>query len=141
MQPHIDTFTLAVTDLDRSLAFYCDIGLETEGIVGTEFSGTDTEPAGRAAMFKLRDGLTLLLYPASELAKDAGVEVATVSGHGFSIGHVVPSRADVDRVLDAAQQAGGQLVGTVGERPWGIYSGYFTDPDGHLWEVVHFLVS
>jgi catechol 2,3-dioxygenase-like lactoylglutathione lyase family enzyme len=138
MQPHIDTFTLAVTDLDRSLAFYCDIGLETEGIVGTEFSGTDTEPAGRAAMFKLRDGLILSLYPASELAKDAGVEVATVSGHGFSIGHVVPSRADVDRVLNAAQQAGGQLVGTVGERPWGIYSGYFTDPDGHLWEVVHF---
>src|SRR5258708_39594806 len=94
MQPHIDTFTLAVTDLDRSLAFYCNIGLETEGIVGPVFSGTDTEPAGRAAMFNLRDGLILSLYPASEHAKDTGVEVATVSGHGFSIGDGVPSRAD-----------------------------------------------
>jgi catechol 2,3-dioxygenase-like lactoylglutathione lyase family enzyme len=141
MQPHIDTFTLAVTDLDRSVAFYRNLGLETEGIVGTEFAGSDTEPAGRAAMFKLRDGLILSLYPASDLAKDAGVDVDAVSGHGFSIGHVVPSRQDVDRMLAAARQAGGQLVGTVGERPWGIYSGYFTDPDGHLWEVVHFLLS
>ncbi|CAM3052288.1 hypothetical protein BST27_15160 [Mycobacterium intermedium] len=40
-----------------------------------------------------------------------------------------------------AQAAGRQRVGTVGERPWGIYSGYFRDPDGHLWEVIHFLTT
>ncbi len=80
MHPHIDTITLAVTNLDRSLAF----------------------------------------------------------GHGFSLGHTVSSRAEVDELLDAARVAGGAIVGTVGERPWGSYSGYFTDPDGHLWEVVHF---
>jgi len=22
------------------------------------------------------------------------------------------------------------------DRPWGIYSGYFRDPDGHLWEII-----
>lgn len=139
MQPHINSVTLAVADLDRSLAFYRSFGWETEGIVGTEFPGSQTEPAGRAAMFKLQDGLMLSLYPASELAKDAGVDIAAVGGHGFSLGHFVQSRQEVDQVLTTAQQAGGQLVGTVGVRPWGIYSGYFTDPDGHLWEVIHFL--
>jgi catechol 2,3-dioxygenase-like lactoylglutathione lyase family enzyme len=138
LQPHIDVITLAVTDVDRSVRFYSDLGLKTEGIVGTEFPGTDTEPAGRTAMFTLRAGLILSLYPATELAKDAGVGVDAVRGHGFSIGHVVASRLEVDQVLDTARQAGAQLVGSVGERPWGIYSGYFTDPDGHLWEVVHF---
>jgi catechol 2,3-dioxygenase-like lactoylglutathione lyase family enzyme len=137
LQPHIDVITLAVADLDRSLRFYSDLGLKTEGIVGTEFPGTDTEPAGRAAMFKLRNGLTLSLYPATELAKDAGVDAAR--GRGFSIGHVVASRDEVDDALDTAQRAGAQLVGSRAERPWGIYSGYFADPDGHLWEVIHFL--
>lgn len=138
MQPHIDTFTLAVTDLHRSTEFYRKLGFETEGIIGTEFAGSDTEPAGQTAMFKLRDGLILSLYPATEMAKDAGVEVDAVTGHGFTIGHVVSSPEEVDRVLDFARKAGGRLVGTVGERPWGIYSGFFADPDGHLWEVLNF---
>ncbi|GAB3020847.1 VOC family protein [Mycobacterium bourgelatii] len=141
MQPHVDVITLGVADLDRSLAFYRSFGWETDGIVGTEFPGSQTEPAGRAAMFKLRDGLMLSLYPASELAKDAGVDIAAVSGHGFSLGHIVSSRHDVEKVLATAQAAGGHQVGTVGERPWGIYSGYFRDPDGHLWEVIYFLAS
>lgn len=97
MQPHVDVITLGVADLDRSLAFYRSFGWETDGIVGTEFPGSQTEPAGRAAMFKLRDGLMLSLYPASELAKDAGVDIAAVSGHGFSLGHIVSSRHDVER--------------------------------------------
>lgn len=140
MEPHIDTITLAVGDLDRSLAFYRDgLGLSTDGIVGDEFLGSDTEPAGRVAMFKLRNDLLLSLYPVTELAKDAGTDLAAVAGHGFSIGHTVDSQQQVDEILAAAVDAGGEIVGTVGRRPWGIYSGYFTDPDGHLWEVVHFL--
>lgn len=139
MEPHIDTITLAVSDLDRSFAFYRGgLGLASDGIVGTEFVGSETEPAGRVAMFKLRDGLLLSLYPATELAKDAGTALAAVSGHGFSIGHTVDSERQVDELLAAAANAGGKIVGTVGKRPWGIYSGYFTDPDGHLWEVVYF---
>ena len=88
-------------------------------------------------MFKLRDGLTLSLYPITELAKDAGIDVEAVRGHGFSIGHAVASRGEVDAVLDAAKRAGAH-VSAVAERPWGAYSGYFTDPDGHLWEAVYF---
>ena len=74
MQPRIHVITLAVSDLDRSLAFYRDgLGLESPGVIGTEFPGDDTNPAGAVAMFQLDGGLILALYPRSELAKDAGV--------------------------------------------------------------------
>lgn len=140
MEPHIFAITLAVKDLDASLRFYRDgLGLPSSGIVGTEFPGSETEPAGRVAMFQLRDDFILSLYPAGELAKDAGVAADHTSGHGFSLGHQVDSREEVDRVLRAVEDAGATLVGSVGERPWGIYSGYFADPDGHLWEVLCFL--
>lgn len=139
MEPRIDTITLAVADLDRSLAFYRDgLGFETDGIVGEEFVGDETTAPGRAAMFRLAGGLVLSLYPASSLGQDAGGDASTVAGHGFSIGHTVGGRDEVDAALAAATAAGGTVVGIVGERPWGIYSGYFTDPDGHLWEVVAF---
>jgi uncharacterized glyoxalase superfamily protein PhnB len=51
----------------------------------------------------------------------------------------VSTPAEVDRMLEQANAAGAAIVGPVGKRPWGIYSGYFADPDGHLWEVVCFL--
>jgi predicted lactoylglutathione lyase len=51
---------------------------------------------------------------------------------------LVDSPAEVDRVLELAASAGGRVLGPAHERPWGIYSGYFTDPDGHLWEIIHF---
>jgi len=87
-------------------------------------------------MFTLQDGLMLSLYPRSELAKDAGVEQEATAGSGISLGHFVDTREDVDRVLDLAQRAGGRVLGAAHERPWGIYSGYFSDPDGHMWEVL-----
>lgn len=109
-------------------------------IVGPgEFAGSETEPAGRVAMFELQDNIVLSLYPASELAKDAGVPSGYTVGHGFSLGHRVSAPDEVDRLLARAQAAGAAIVGPVGKRPWGIYSGYFTDPDGHLREVVCFL--
>lgn len=133
----IHVITLGVGDLDRAVAFYRDgLGLPSEGITGTRHPGDDEHPAGAVAMFTLDDGLILSLYPRSELAKDAGVGVETTSGSGVSIGHIVESRTEVDRVLDFAGRAGAQLLGPAHERPWGIYSGYFSDPDGHLWEIL-----
>jgi len=137
MKPRIHVITLAVSDLDRTLAFYRDgLGLDSSGIIGTEWSGDEQNPAGAAAIFELHGGLILSLYPRSELAKDAGVLPHPAVSGEFSLGHAVASRQEVDSLLKAAQAAGATLTGEPHDRPWGIYSGYFHDPDGHLWEIL-----
>jgi catechol 2,3-dioxygenase-like lactoylglutathione lyase family enzyme len=137
MQPRIHVITLAVSDLERALAFYRDgLGLESPGVIGTEFAGDDTTPAGAAAMFQLEGGLVLALYPRAELAKDANVPLAPSQTGEFSIGHIVGSKEEVDALLVQAAEAGATLTDQPHDRPWGIYSGYFRDPDGHLWEII-----
>ena len=137
MEHRIDVVTLAVGDLERSLAFYRDgLGLTSPGVIGTQFAGDELTPAGAAVMFRLDGGLTLALYPRSELAKDAEIPRGPARSGEFSLGQVVGSRADVDALLDRAKAAGAPVT-EPHDRPWGIYSGYFRDPDGHLWEVIH----
>lgn len=139
LNPRIHAITLGVDDLKRSLSFYRDgLGLPSEGITGTQFAADEKNPAGATAMFHLDGGLILSLYPRSELAKDAGVDPSYTAGSGISIGHFVASRSEVDRVLQRAAHAGASVHGAAHERPWGIYSGYFSDLDGHLWEIIHF---
>jgi catechol 2,3-dioxygenase-like lactoylglutathione lyase family enzyme len=136
MEPRIDVITLAVSDLERALEFYRALGLDSPGVIGTEFAGDDTTPAGVAAMFELDGGLILSLYPRTELAKDAGVELGPPKTGEFSIGQLVASKSEVDAVLTQAQSAGATFTDEPHERPWGIYSGYFRDLDGHLWEII-----
>jgi catechol 2,3-dioxygenase-like lactoylglutathione lyase family enzyme len=137
MHPRIHVITLSVNDLQRALAFYRDgLGLDTPGLVGTEFPGDDTKPDGTVAMFQLHGGLILALFPRTELAKDANIEPGPARTGEFSIGHAVASRDDVDALLAQAQAAGATITDQPHDRPWGIYSGYFCDPDGHLWEVL-----
>jgi catechol 2,3-dioxygenase-like lactoylglutathione lyase family enzyme len=137
MKPRIHVITLAVADLDRALAFYRDgLGFQTEGLIGTEFKGDRNTPDGSTAVFHLDGGLMLSIYPRSELAKDAVVPVGAPKSGEFSIGHVVASRAEVDEGLSQAESAGAVVTDRPHDRPWGIYSGYFRDPDGHLWELL-----
>jgi catechol 2,3-dioxygenase-like lactoylglutathione lyase family enzyme len=137
MKPRIHVLTLAVSDLDRALAFYRDgLGLDSAGVIGTEFPGDDTSPAGAVAMFDLDGGLILALWPRTELAKDAEIPFGPPKTGEFSIGHAVASKDDVDALLARAESAGATLTGPPHDRPWGLYSGYFRDPDGHLWEIL-----
>jgi catechol 2,3-dioxygenase-like lactoylglutathione lyase family enzyme len=137
MEPRVHVITLAVSDLERALEFYRDgLGLESPGVVGTEFAGDETNPSGAAAMFELQGGFILALYPRTELAKDANVPLGPPKTGEFSIGHAVATKADVDAVLSEAEAAGATLTDQPHDRPWGIYSGYFRDLDGHLWEVI-----
>ncbi len=136
MQARIHVITLAVSDLDRALAFYRRLGLESPGVVGTEFPGDETHPAGDVAMFQLQGDLILALYPRSELAKDANIPLGAPTSGEFSIGHIVASRAAVDALLADAEAAGATVTDRPHDRPWGIYSGYFRDLDGHLWEII-----
>ncbi|HWE60209.1 MAG TPA: VOC family protein [Chloroflexota bacterium] len=137
MRPRIHVITLAVSDLGRALAFYRDgLGLESDGVIGTEFTGDEIQPAGDIAMFHLHGGLILALYPRTELAKDAHIPFGPPKSGEFSIGHAVASKEDVDALLATAEAAGATVSGKPHDRPWGIYSGYFRDLDGHLWEIL-----
>jgi uncharacterized protein len=137
MEARIDVITLAVADLERALDFYRDgLGLESRGVIATEFVGDDVNAAGAIAIFELRGGLILALYPRTELAKDANVPVGPPKTGEFSIGQAVASKAEVDALLTQAEAAGATLTDRPHDRPWGIYSGYFRDLDGHLWEVL-----
>jgi catechol 2,3-dioxygenase-like lactoylglutathione lyase family enzyme len=137
MDARIDVITLAVADLERAHAFYRDgLGLESDGVIGTEWEGDEVTPAGAVAVFRLRGDLLLSLYPRTELAKDAAITVGPPRTGEFSLGQLVATREDVDAVLARAQAAGAFVPAPPHDRPWGIYSGYFRDPDGHLWEII-----
>jgi catechol 2,3-dioxygenase-like lactoylglutathione lyase family enzyme len=137
MEPRINVITLAVDDLDRALAFYRDgLGLDSPGVVGTDFAGDDESPAGAVAMFELDGGLLLAVFPRAELAKDARVPLEGPKTGEFSIGQIVGSKDEVDAVIAQAKAAGATVTDEPHDRAWGIYSGYFRDPDGHLWEII-----
>jgi uncharacterized protein len=136
MEPRLNVITLAVDDLERALVFYRDgLGLQTSGVVATDLVDAETDAAGAIVIFNLESGLVLALYPRTELAKDAAVQAGPPQVGQFSLGQLVASRAEVDRILEQAAAAGA-LVTPPHDRPWGIYSGYFRDPDGHLWEII-----
>jgi uncharacterized protein len=131
MKPHIDLITLGVGDLNEALAFYRDgLGLKTEGIVGTEYED------GAVVFINMNDHLILALYPRTALAKDASLPLGPPGVARFSLGHNVKSRQEVDQIMQQAEEAGATVTDRARERFWGGYSGYFVDPDGHLWEIV-----
>jgi catechol 2,3-dioxygenase-like lactoylglutathione lyase family enzyme len=130
MKPFIRVLTLTVNDLDRALAFYRDgLGLQTKGIVGKQFEH------GAVVFFRLDGGLILALYPSASLSKDAGITATDRRLGSVSIGHLVESKTEVDAVVAQAEKAGAIVTDPPRDRFWGGYSGYFHDPDGHLWEI------
>ena len=130
MKPRIKVLTLAVNDLERSLVFYRDgLGLPTEGIIGQEFED------GAVVFFHMNDDLILALYSTASLSKDAKISATGERIGAVSIGHVVNSKDEVDAIMRQAEKAGAVITDPAHDRFWGGYSGYFHDPDGHLWEI------
>jgi hypothetical protein len=124
MQPHIHVITLAVADMDRATRFYRDgLGLPIR----------DDKPP--VVYFQLR-GTWLALFPREALAGYANV---AADGRGFSgvtLSSNVASREEVDQTMSAAEKAGATVMKAPQEVGWGGYTGWFADPDGHLWEIV-----
>ncbi len=125
MKPHITLITLGVQDLERSIDFYeRGLGLPrkdwAEGIAFFETAGT-----------------MLSLYPREKLAEDITVSPDGSGFQGFTLAHNVGSPEEVDRTLEEAVAAGGELVKPGQKVFWGGCSGYFRDPDGFYWEVAH----
>jgi len=126
VEPRISLITLGVCDLERSLRFYRDgLGLPT------------TWSPEKGVIFFKTTGTVLALYPLADLAKDALIDplAQRSAWTGVALAHNVRIKEDVDHILAAAEAAGGRIQKPAQDAFWGGYSGYFTDPDGHLWEV------
>lgn len=126
MKPRINLVTLGVSDLSRARAFYERLGLTAS-------------PAGNddVAFFDA-NGVVLGLFGHDALADDAGLaHTPAPAFRGVSLAWNAASEADVDAIFAQAGQAGATIVKPPHKVFWGGYSGYFADPDGHLWEVAH----
>ena len=131
MKPHITVMTLGVSDLEASLRFYHEgLGFPTEGIIGKEFE------YGAVVFIQLQPGLRLALWPRKSIGHDTGLAVGPANPTEMTLGHNVGSTAEVDAVMEKAVAAGAVIVKPAHDTFWGGYSGYFQDPDGHIWEVV-----
>ena len=117
--------TLAVRDLSTAVKFYEQ---------GLGFPRLESPP--EIAFFNL-NGSWLGLFGREALAKDATVSSDGQGFAGFTLAHNVETDADVDAVISQAVGAGATLVKQPQKTTWGGYSGYFKDPDGHLWEIAH----
>lgn len=120
----VTLITLGTDDLARSRAFYASLGWE---------------PAmeEEAVVFYRMDGMALGLFGRAALAEDQGRPGAQLGTGAITLAQNFPDRAQVDAAFDRAVAAGA----TVLKRPepvfWGGYSGYYADPDGHVWELAH----
>ncbi|BAN34143.1 lactoylglutathione lyase-like lyase [Sulfuricella denitrificans skB26] len=125
MKPRISMITLGVRDLAAAVKFY-----ET----GLGFPRMESPP--EVAFFTL-NGSWLGLYSRNALAEDATVPPEGNGFEGFTLSHNVSSKEEVEKVMGQALVAGATLVKAAQKVFWGGYSGYFKDPDGHLWEIAH----
>ncbi|MDQ7988690.1 MAG: VOC family protein [Candidatus Dactylopiibacterium sp.] len=123
MEARLTLITLGVADLARARAFYLALGFPLH-------------PASQEkVVFLQANGLLLSLYGREALAEDVGCPAAGQGFRGITLAHNVAQREDVARVLAEAEAAGARIVKPAQEVFWGGVSGYFADPDEHLWEV------
>jgi catechol 2,3-dioxygenase-like lactoylglutathione lyase family enzyme len=127
VKPKISIVTLGVRDFATSFAFYRD---------GLGFTPHNYRDGEEHVMFRM-EGSWLSLYPRRLLADDATVPDDGKGFSGVTLAHNVKSRAEADAVFALAVSKGARPVKKPQEVFWGGYSGYFADPDGHLWEVAH----
>lgn len=125
MKPRISMITLGVSDLQRSIRFYEQ---------GLSLPRMDSPP--EVAFFTL-NGTWLGLYGRDALAEDALVPGRSEGFAGFSLAHNVSSEHEVDQVMAQAVAAGAVVTKPAQKTDWGGYAGYFSDPDGYLWEIAH----
>jgi catechol 2,3-dioxygenase-like lactoylglutathione lyase family enzyme len=126
MEPRISLVTLGVRNLPRSIRFYRDA-------IGWKTDAKETDPV---AFFQLQ-GIVLGLFGARDLANDARVSARAGGFRGVTLAHNVRSRKAVDRIFQQLRDRKVRIVKPPEVAEWGGYSGYFADPDGHLWEVAH----
>ena len=125
MKQAISFITLGVADLARSRAFYQALGWR------------ESSSSQEGIAFYQAGSLAFALFPRAALAEDANVPAAGSGFPGFTLAHNVADEKAVDQLLTEAVAAGARLVRPADKVSWGGYRGYFSDPDGYLWEVCH----
>jgi catechol 2,3-dioxygenase-like lactoylglutathione lyase family enzyme len=120
MDARITAVTLGVADVAQSVAFYERLGLKAHTVMDD-------------VAFLAMNGAVLCLY--SGLAQDAGVVSQRREIGLAAIAQNVREKDEVDAVLKEAKAAGASITRPAHDADWGGRSGYFTDPDGHLWEI------
>ena len=126
LKPRINFVTLGVIDMAAMRAFY-----ERLGLVASSASNPNVT-------FFDANGIVLALFGYHDLAADAGVAAGPVpSFRGIGMAWNGTSEEEVDRIMAHAKSAGATIVKKALKVFWGGYSGYFADPEGHLWEVAH----
>ncbi len=125
MKQSISFLTLGVADLPRSRAFYQALGWR------------ESEGSQESVAFYQVGTLALALFGRADLAEDAATSAVGSGFPGFSLAHNVASEDAVLDTLADAVAAGGTLVRPADRAPWGGFRGYFSDPDGFLWEVCY----
>lgn len=125
--PRFTVVTLGVGDMRRSIAFYEALGF------ARKFRAT-----GETVAFFDTGGTVIGLFPWNELAKDATLpdQPRPAAFRGITLAWNCNSTGEVDTVLAFAISNGASLLKGARATDYGGYSGYFTDPDGHPWEVV-----
>ncbi|MGA9747357.1 MAG: VOC family protein [Nocardioides sp.] len=127
--PNFSIVTLGVSDLGRAAKFYRDLGWEQRG-----------DEAEGITWFRT-SGSWIGLFGYDALAEDAATAPVPQGDlpafRGITLALNLPSEAAVDLAFARVHQAGGRVVKPAKPTEWGGYSGYFADPDGHLWEIAH----
>lgn len=128
MEPRISIITLGVADLERAYQFYHH---------GLGFPTTKSPEDG--IIFFQTGGTCLALYPADKLAEDVAPDFPAERTRfsGVTLAHNTREKGQVDQILQLAEKSGGKIEKPAADTFWGGYSGYFSDPDGYLWEVAH----
>ncbi len=126
MQQRLSLITLGVSDLKKARAFYDALGWQV----------ADEKQADTVVCYNMQN-MALGLYPWDKLAEDAQVPAERSGYSSVAVAHNVNSESEVDQTLVQAQKAGGKIIKPGQKVFWGGYSGYFADPDGHLWEVAY----
>jgi predicted lactoylglutathione lyase len=127
--PRVSVVALRTTDLVRSTAFYTALGWELS-------------PASTAAMSLFKTAGSLLLVCTDDLLAELGGQESAAALAGEPTGEAVLSihlatDGEVDAAIQEAASAGGVVVKRAAPTPLGGSYGFFADPDGHVWEVIH----
>jgi uncharacterized protein len=123
LSPRLSIVTLGVANVAKAKAFYEALGWRP------------SSASQEQIIFFQLSGVVLALFDRNHLADDATVAPAGDGFRAVTLAHNVGSEAEVDAALAHAERAGARIVKPASKVFWGGYSGYFADPDGHLWEV------